>query len=353
MVKTAVAERTNTTDTTEASERVMWQPVHPEYHKARSVDEAIGLLGKYGTGAKIVAGGLDLVSLIKRETLPAIPSALVSIMHISGLNQIAMRGGTLSIGALARINDLERSPVVREYFPMLTDAAYAIGSPQIRNMATVAGNICQDVRCLYYRRPKGTGTDFHCHRKTPEGECYAVCGENREHSIFGSAECIAPCVSDMAVALTAYNARLLIKNTAGGRSMTIPELFMPLGKTLGPDELITEIIVPEPAGSVTASFHKFRIRKAIDFAIVSAAAVISTEKGIITNVGLAVGGVASAPYYDEQAGQYLIGKTLSKKNASEAAEILVSKAMPMEKNAYKVQITRALVSRAILGETEV
>jgi len=203
---------------------------------------------------------------------------------------------------------------------------------------------------MYYRRPKGTGADFHCRRKTVEGECYAICGENREHSIFGSCECAAPCVSDLAVALTAYGAQLETMSAAGSRSLSVPDLFAPLGKTLKPDEVITGIVIPEQPGSATASFQKFRIRKAIDFAIVSTAAVIATKDSVVTDARIAVGSVAYAPYRDHDAEQFLIGRSVTEETASIAAGLLVSKAKPLEKNSYKVQITRALVTRAILGE---
>jgi xanthine dehydrogenase YagS FAD-binding subunit len=351
-VKTALAEETAFSALPE--EQVDRLPDYPEYFAAASVDEAVDILGRFGGSAGILAGGLDIVSLIKRETLAAPPKALVSIRRIPDMNDISMSNGSLKIKALAGINDLERSEPVRRRYPMLAEAAHAVGSPQVRNMGTVVGNLCQDVRCLYYRRPKGTGTDFHCRRKTPEGVCHAFCGENRDHSIFNDSgcECFAPCLSDLAVALTAFDARIRTVDSAGGRSLSVPELFTPLGKTLRPDEVVTSVEIPNCEGNVVTAFHKLRVRRAIDFAIVSAAAVVRLEGDTVRDARVAVGGVHYAPYRDAEAEQYLIGKPLTYDNASKAAEILVSKARPLDKNAYKARITNALVRRAVLGEKD-
>lgn len=349
MVKTKVAERVKINGSAIQEDQ---DPVHPEYYTTESIEEAVSLLGKYGRTAKILAGGLDVISLLKRETLPTTPAALISISRIPGLDSISKSESSFMLGATTKLSSLERSGPIREYYPMLATASSAIGGPQVRNMGTVVGNICQDVRCLYYRRPKLTGTDFHCRRKTPEGECYALCGENKEHVIFPGGECAAPCVSDMAVALTAYDARLRITGSSGGRSIIVPELFTPLGKSLCPDEIITSVELPAPGEHVITSFIKFRIRNAIDFAIVSVAAVIGIEDNLICNARIVVGGVAYMPYRDYDAEQFLIGKPLNEKIAAEAAEILTAKAKPLEKNAHKVQITRALVRRAILGQKD-
>lgn len=350
MVKTAIEEQVKVLEQTEVSKEAELD--YPEYYAADTVEEAQQLLKQYGTAAKITAGGVDVVSLLKRETLAAPPKALVSLSRLSGLRSITQTAQSVEIGAMTRINDLERSSVIQEVLPMLGKAAHAIGGPQIRNMGTVAGNICQDVRCMYYRRPKGTGTDFNCRRKIEGGECYALTGENKEHGIFCHGPCVAPCLSDMAVALTALGAVVHTFDENGGRTLSVPELFTSLGKTLKSDEVITSISVPIQQTYAVQSFLKSRIRKAIDFAIVSVAATVEVENGLIKCARIAVGGVAPAPYRDEEAEQHLIGKPLTEELAEEAAEILVAKAVPLEKNEHKVQITRALVRRALMGEED-
>ncbi|GAG86858.1 unnamed protein product, partial [marine sediment metagenome] len=198
------------------------KPAYPEYYHAKTVDEAVSLLNEYGEGAKIIAGGIDLVGLMKNKVLS--PRVLINIKAIPHLKHITENADGAAIGALTLINDIERFNLIKEKWPILFEAAHSIASPQVRNMATIGGNLCQEVRCWYYRRSPVTGISFDCRRKRENGICYAANGENQYHAIIGGTECFAVCPSDMATVLLALDARINTVNTSGGRS--IPKEFI-------------------------------------------------------------------------------------------------------------------------------
>lgn len=322
------------------------RPLHPEYYHARTVDEAVSLLDEYGRETKLFAGGIDLLGLMKNRVIA--PRALVNIKTIPHLNLISESAKGLSIGALTRINDLERSELIRGKYPMLFEAAHAIGSPQVRNMGTVAGNLCQDVRCWYYRRSPATGITYNCRRKDEHAICYAADGENQYHAVIGGNKCFGVCPSDMATVLLALDAQLKTVSTSGGRTMTLDKLYTNLGNTLEPAEIITAVHVPAVEPGAKQRFLKFRVRKAIDFAIVSVAAVIKLDKDVVKDARIVLGGVAYQPILAVKAGEILRGERLTQTIAAEAAKLALGEARPLGKNGYKVQIAEALVRRAIL-----
>jgi Aerobic-type carbon monoxide dehydrogenase, middle subunit CoxM/CutM homologs len=348
----------STIATGEINQAVAWledywdHPVYPEYHSAETVDAAVQLLNQYGAGAKILAGGVDLIGLMKRKVITPSPIALINIKSIPELEEIKKTDHGVSIGSLAKIKEIEKSEILIEKYPLLSEAASVVGSPNIRNMGTVAGNIMQDVRCWYYRRPPDTGVNFHCLRKVSDGICYAKDGENQHHAVFCGHECMAPCPSDLAVALTALDATVCTVDSSGGRSLSIPELFTPLGKNLGIDEIITEIRVPDIEKTDRQSFLKFRIRKAIDFAVASAAVVLHMDGDIVSDARIVLGGVDFKPHRAKEAEEYMVGKHITEEVAEKAAQLSLTGASPSEKNVHKVQIAETLVKRAILGLPE-
>ncbi|MDP2917143.1 MAG: xanthine dehydrogenase family protein subunit M [Dehalococcoidia bacterium] len=322
------------------------RPLHPEYYHARTVDEAISLLDEYGKEAKLMAGGVDLVGLMKNRVI--VPRALVNIKPIARLKHITGTDSGLFIGALTLINDLERSPMIKDKYPLLYEAAHSIGSPQVRNMSTVAGNLCQDVRCWYYRRSPSTGITYNCRRKSETGTCYAADGENQYHAIIGGNKCLAICPSDMATVLLALDATLSTVSTSGGRTLAIDELYTCLGTVLEPAELVTEIQVPAPESGTKQRFLKFRVRNAIDYAIVSVAVVVKSDRETVRDARIVLGGVSAEPYRVLKAEEVLKGERLSESVAAEAARIALNDAQPLSKNGYKVQIAETLVKRALL-----
>ena len=256
----------------------------------------------------------------------------------------------LSIGALTLIKDLEKSLIIRQQYPLLFEAARSIASPHIRNMATIGGNLCQETRCWYYRRPPDTGISFNCQRKSGEGVCYAVNGENQYHGITGPAPCVSVCPSDLATVFLAMDARLKIERQDGSRFMGVKELYTNLATTLKPGEVISFVQIPKIAHEAKQRFLKFRRRKTIDFAIASVGAVLHLdEKKVVRDARLAIGGVSYRPVRAHEAEQILIGEPLTEKIAEKASEAAVSGFHPLSKNAYKVQIVKTLMKRAIMS----
>jgi xanthine dehydrogenase YagS FAD-binding subunit len=315
---------------------------------ARSVEETCELLGKYGEKAVINAGGTDLLSVLKGKILNAYPEIVINIKAIPNLDYIREDGDYLRIGALAKLSDMVKSPVLMERYRVLAEAAQSVASPQVRNMATLGGNLCQDVRCWYYRYPQSIGGPISCLRKG-KGPCLAVKGDNRYHAIFGGKKCFAVCPSDTAVALTALDAQITIAGPNGERTIAVTDFYNHLGNVLKTNEMINEIKFPKITGPSLQVFDKFTLRKPIDFAIVSVASVITVEEGGCIDARIALGAVASNPIRAKAAEEVIIGQPINEDAAAEAAKRAVADAKPLSRNAYKVEITKTLVKRAILG----
>jgi len=312
-----------------------------EHYNAGTVDEAVSLLGKYGEKAKIIAGGTDLVTVMKDEILPEYPEALVNIKTIPELDYIKEEAGVLKIGALALLVDIADNTTVKTKYAALAQAADAVGTPELRNMSTIGGNLCQDVRCWYYRT---LNNYFNCFRKGG-ALCSAVPGDNRYNAILGGAACFAVCPSDTAIALGALDATIVTNK----RNIPIDDFYRVLGNALEGDEIVTEVQVPEPKSGTKQVFLKFRIRKTIDFAISSVATAITVEGGMVADARIVLGAVAPMPYRASDAEDALKGNAISESVAETAGDAAVKDAMPLSKNAYIIQITKTLVKRAILA----
>ncbi len=313
---------------------------------AQSVEEAVSLLAQYQGGAKLNAGGTDLLGVLKDRILPDYPEAVINIKTIPGLDAIEEDADKIRIGALATLTGISSSPVINGSWPILAEAAGTVAAMQIRNMATIGGNLCQDTRCWYYRYPDEIGGMINCFRKGGK-TCPAAAGENQYHAVMGAKKCFAVCPSDTAVALTALGAELDITGTAGTRRVPVEDFYTNLGNVLDPDEMITAIDTPKPAHNAGQVFLKFTVRKPIDFAIVSVAAIITAEESVCTGARIVLGAVAPTPVRARQAEEFLTGKKLSPEIAAQAAAIALTGAKPLAKNAYKVEIAKTLVKRAI------
>ncbi|MGD9139297.1 MAG: FAD binding domain-containing protein [Desulfobacterales bacterium] len=318
-----------------------------EHFNANTLDEAVAILGRYGNQARIVAGGTDLLGKLKDEILPRYPEALVNIKSIRGMDHIRLDNGSLKIGALARLEDIAVHPVVKERFGALAQAAGRAASPHLREMGTLAGNICQDIRCWYYRYPNNR---FPCLRKGG-GRCYAVEGDNRYHSIFGGTVdhgCYAVHPSDTAPALIVLDAAVKTSK----RTIPLEELFdVKVGGTtvLDPDEIVTEVEIPEHPREMGSHFLKFALRKTIDFAVVNCAAMISNRDGKIASARICLNAVAVKPLRAVKAEEVITGRELNTATAEAAGESAVSEAMPLKDNGYMVQLAKIAVKRTLLG----
>jgi xanthine dehydrogenase YagS FAD-binding subunit len=318
-----------------------------DHHNANSLDQALDLLSAYQGKARLIAGGTDLLGVLKDEILDEAPKALINIKTISGLAGIDENRDGLTIGALTKLSELERSALIQQKYPLLASAAHAVASPEIRNMGTVGGNLCQDTRCWYYRYPHSMGGRLQCLRKG-KGTCLAVKGDNRYHSIFGGKKCFAVCPSDMAVTLMALEASLDIANPRGGRTLAVEQLYAPTGTTLGPDEVVTRIQVPGASRNWKQAFIKFRVRESVDFAIASVACALDIHEGVCQAARIVMGAVAPTPLRATGAESVLVGKTISPETAVVAGDTAVASAKPLRRNEFKVHLVRTLVARTLL-----
>jgi xanthine dehydrogenase YagS FAD-binding subunit len=313
-----------------------------EHINAKTIDEAASLI-KDGN-AVVCAGGTDLVGALRFKILRDYPGTVVNLKTIPGLDYIKEEGGKLKIGALTRLEDISTSQIVNSKYSALAQASDKTASPHIREQGTIGRNICQMNRCWYFRKPENR---FDCIRKGGN-MCYAMVGDNRYHSIFGAVSaCVAVNPSDTAPALVVLNA--VIKTNK--REIAAEEfwtLAIPGSTVLEADEIVTEIIVPEPAGK--SAFFKTAIRKSIDFPIVNCAAMISDS-----DARICLNAVYNNPYRATKAEDVIKGKELSEGNAESAAEAAVSSAVALPGRAdnpgtkYKIQIAKGLVKRSILA----
>lgn len=313
-----------------------------EHIDAPDIRTAITLLSEPQTEA--LAGGTDLLSELKRRIRH--PRRLVNLKSAPGLNKIRYEKG-LSIGPLTTLAEIEHDPTVLKKFPILTQAVSQAATPQLRNMGTVAGNLCQHPRCWYYRSPL-----FNCWLKGGK-KCFAVNGENKYHAILGAETCHAVHASDLAPPLMALDARVRMVGAKDRRQISLEELYTKPTQNhrqltiLKPGELITEVHTPMPPKNSQGVYLKAMERKAWSFALVSVAAQITFDKDHVAEARLFLGGVASFPWRAEDAEKILQGQKLSEGLAKTAGEVTVADARPLRDNAYKVQLAKELIRRAL------
>lgn len=320
------------------------------YSRAASAAEAIRLGS--GAGSKFLGGGTNLVDLM-RETIER-PSALIDV---TGLDDgiVDTNEGGLKIGAAVRNSSLAADRRVRSRFPMLTRAIVAGASAQIRNMATVGGNLLQRTRCTYFYDDTGSA----CNKRSPGQGCDARGGFHRYHAILGaSQQCIATHPSDMAVALAALDAVVHLEGSDGARSIALTDLHRLPGErpdietVLKPGELITAIELPPLSLARNSTYRKVRDRSSYAFALISVAAAIEVKDGRIADVRLALGGVAHKPWRASKAEAALIGQPASEASFRTAADAELSEAIPLPLNAFKVELTSRTITAVLGGLTQ-
>lgn len=309
-----------------------------EHINAETIDGAVAAL--VDDSAKPIAGGTDLLGLMKLNILPEYPATLVNIKSILGLDYIKEEGGILKIGAMTRLSDIAENATVKNKYRALAQAAQKVGTPQLRNLGTIAGNICQYVRCWYFR---GTQNRFHCLRKGGN-LCYALAGENSESSIFGAVSgCVAVNPSDTAPALVVLNANIVTSK----RTINCEDFWSVNGLSstiLDQDEIVTEIQIPEPASGSKSAFVKFAIRQSLDFSIVNCAAAIGGG-----DARICLNAVYNMPKRATGAEDFIKGKAFTEANAEAAGAEAVKGTTALTMNKYKIQIAKTLVKRAILA----
>ena len=307
------------------------------------MNEAASLLAQaeQGERVKLLAGGTDLVGGMKRDIYPEdqYPDLVVNIGSIPGLDYIKEEDGFLKIGALTKLETIAESDVVKANYTALAQAAGHTASPHLRAMGTIAGNICQENRCWYYR---SDGNYFPCKMKGG-AKCFAAAGDNRYHSVFGAlGGCVAVNPSDTAPALLAFDAEIVTNK----RTIPAAEFWTQAVcrcTVLDRDEIVAEIRIPEiPAGTKSA-FIKLANRKTIDFPIVNCAVVAGKKTAIVLNA------VAPVPYRAAKAEELVSGKPMDETLAAKAGEVAVEGAKPLSCNGYKLEQIKALVKRALLA----
>jgi xanthine dehydrogenase YagS FAD-binding subunit len=316
------------------------------YARATDVDSAIAAVRDRQDGV-FLAGGTTEVDLVRQDVLR--PGLLVDINDLP-LNRVEdLPGGGLRIGALARMSDVAEMPGVVQRFPVISQALLLGASAQLRNMASLGGNLCQRVRCSYFR-----DVASRCNKRDPGSGCAAIDGFNRGHAILGTSDqCIATHPSDVAVALTAMDAIVNTRGPGGERSMPIDDFFLLPGDTpdrehpLDHGELITSIEVPASQVARTSAYLKFRDRESYEFALVSVAAGVRLKGGIVTGIRLALGGVATKPWRARRAEQGLLGQPAVAESFAAAARSELAAARPRPLNAFKVELAQRAIVRAL------
>ena len=315
-----------------------------QYVKPATQAIAITAIGKPGT--KIIAGGTNLVDLMKKGVMS--PDRLVDINSLP-LKEITAGNGTLHIGALALNSVVSENASVIQRQPLLSMALKAGASPQLRNMATVGGNMMQRTRCSYFY-----DTAMPCNKRAPGTGCGALGGINRMHAIFGTSnKCIAVHPSDMCVALAALDATVVIAGAKGQRKLAFTEFHRLPGDNpetdnrLQPGEMILSIEIPDNNFAKNSYYLKVRDRQSYAFALVSVAAALDIKDGIIQKARLAMGGVAHKPWRLLDAEKHLAGKPATEENFKQAAQLAMQGAKGYEHNSFKLKLAPASIVEAL------
>lgn len=318
------------------------------YVRPRSVEEALETITNT-PNAKFIAGGTNLVDLIRNDVER--PDTVVDVTALPLTEVTELPTGGVRIGAMVRNSHLAAHPLIRTRYPVLTQALLAGASGQLRNMATVGGNLLQRTRCHYFYDSAAA-----CNKRTPGEGCAALSGFSRNHAILGtSPHCIATNPSDMSVALTALNATVEVASTLGGRVIPIADFHVPPGTTpqvettLAADELITAVELPASPVAANSRYRKVRDRASYAFALVSVAAAVAVEAGEIREAHLALGGVATHPWRATRAEKALTGAAPTEESFRAAADAELANALPHPDNEFKVELTRRTIA-AVLRE---
>jgi xanthine dehydrogenase YagS FAD-binding subunit len=323
-----------------------------ELFQPASIDDTLALLDKYKRDAWVLAGGLDTFDWLKdRNKRPKVVVDLSGVQELRGVKATA--DGGVEIGAGTTLTEVVHHPIVVEKFPLLTQAAELVASPQIRNQGTLGGNVSQDTRCWYYR------AGWTCYR-AGGNICYAdtPTAINREHAIFDASRCVAVNPSDTAPALIALDAKMVIRSVAGERIVDAenyfigPSIDITRMTVLKPGELLTAIRIPGTWAGAPFYFEKVRERQVWDFPMVNVAAALKVSNGTIQSSRIVVNAVAAHPMRLTSVEEAVAGKPRNEETAKMAGDLAVQGAQPLQHNAYKIPLMRNLVKRAIRGEAQ-
>jgi xanthine dehydrogenase YagS FAD-binding subunit len=325
------------------------KPYH--YEQARDIPGAVAALAEQ-PNATYLAGGTNLVDLMKLEIMT--PDVLVDVRRLTSDRIEETEDGGVRIGAAVTNSDLAADRTIRSRYPVLSQALLSGASGQLRNLATTGGNLLQRTRCVYFY-----DTTTPCNKREPGSGCSAIEGHNKDHAILGASEhCVATHPSDMAVAMTALEAFVNVHGPDGERRIPIEDLHRLPGDeperdtTLEHGELITAVDLPPLDFAYNSKYRKVRERASYAFALVSVAAALDVEDGVVRDVRLALGGVAHKPWRATKAEEALRGEPAGEENFRAAAEIELEDARPLRENAFKVPLARNVITRTLLELSE-
>ncbi len=318
-----------------------------EYANPATLHEALPLLGSNWDDAHILAGGTDQISLMKDYV--HMPKRVVNVKNIKELHGVHSSGQGLRIGAAVTFDELSSNAAIRSQYPSLAAAILGITSPQIRNMGTAGGDLCQRPRCWYFRNGYGL-------LAMKDGKSLVPNGDNRYHAIFGGGPAYFVSASSLGPALIALGAQVRIASASGNRTVDVEKFFVnPKDENtrevdLKPNEILTEIIVPSGAGVKNATYE-VRQKEALDWPLATASVALKMDGSTVRSARIVLGHVAPTPWVASEAGQSLAGQTLDENTAAKAGEAAVQGATPLSDNAYKVQLAKVAVKRALLAAT--
>lgn len=315
----------------------------------RDLPQALTMIKSAQAGGRsfvIAGGGSDLLGMVKERIVE--PDVLISLRAVRGLDQVAQAGGGVNIGGLITLDTLSQHPIIRRQYTVLAEAAESVATPQIRNVGTLAGNVCQRPWCWYYRN------GFKCY-KAGGNTCYSINGENQFHAIFGGGPSFIVHPSDTAPALVALDAKFRIVGPSGERTVmaadffTLPQKDAAKENVLANDEVLASILLPAPRAGTRSTYHKVLDREAWTHAVVSAAVVLEMDGETCRSARVVLGGVAPIPWRVPDAEKLLEGQRITAELAAKAGEAAIAGAKPLRKNAYKLPLTKTVVRRTVEG----
>lgn len=317
-----------------------------EYVSPNSTSQAISLLGATWGNTEVLAGGTDLLALMKDDVLA--PKRLVNIKNVTDLRGISSNTQGLRVGALTTLGEMGDNEVVRKNYPALSEALLEAASPQIRNMATIGGNLCQRPRCWYFRNGMGLLP------RDENGKELVTTGENRYHAILGNqgaAKFVSP--STVVPMLIAYGAKIRLEGPKGKRELPLEKFFViPKAENerehdLRPNEIVTELVIP-PATDWKAAHYEIRQKEAFDWPLAVVAVTMKLQGSTVQSSKIVLGYVAPVPWPSAEAQQAILGRAVNKDTAQKAADAALAKASPLSHNGYKVKLAKVAVAQAIL-----
>ena len=315
----------------------------------RDVKDALATLGqarREGHAASIVGGGSDLLGMVKEHLVT--PDVLVNLKSIKGMDRIEPEGQGLKIGGLVTLDTVSHDETIRKRYNVLAEAAGNVGTPQIRNAGSIAGNVCQRPWCWYFRN------GFPC-LKNGGDTCFSAAGENQFHAIFGGGPSYIVHPSDTAPALVALDARFRIAGPSGERTVsagdffTLPRVDAKRENVLANDEILVSIHLPAASARTKSTYHKILDREAWTHAVVSVAMVLEMDQQACKSARIVLGGVAPIPWRLPKVEAMLAGQRITPELAAKAAEASVEGARPLAKNKYKIPLTKGVVRRTLLS----